>query len=243
VDLAPHPFDLVRRVGQRVVGLLPEQQQAVVLQEVFEAVPGLRVVDAGADLAGELVGPAGEVVEDAHALPFVRSEGRKRPERILPPTSVRAAGRPAGGAEQAFADGALAWGIVLAYLSDEWVAAVNEALAGLPPGADGAPESLTIHQRVTGGPRGDRAYALWFADGTAGAGRQVPGGAEPDVSFTCDWDTAVAISTGKERAQNAFLSGRLRLGGDSRILLAHAGALASLDDVLAAVRARTDFTG
>ena len=135
---------------------------------------------------------------------------------------------------------------MLAYLSDEWVTAVDEALAALPAGATGdagAPLSLTIHQTVTGGPRGDHTYVLWFADERAGAALRMAGDAAPDVSFTCDWDTAVAIATGKERAQSAFLAGRLRLGGDSRALLAQAGVLATLDDVLAPVRARTDYAG
>lgn len=135
---------------------------------------------------------------------------------------------------------------MLAYLSDEWVTAVDEALTATPaaPAGDGgAPLALTIHQTVTGGPHGDRSYVVWFADGRAGAARRPADGAEPDVSLTCDWDTAVAIATGKERAQSAFLAGRLRLGGDSRVLLAQAGVLATLDDVLAPVRARTDYAG
>jgi putative sterol carrier protein len=132
---------------------------------------------------------------------------------------------------------------VLAYLSDEWVTAVDEALSGLDPTTFDPPVSLTIHQTVTGGPNGDCSYSVWFDGGRAGAGRRAPGGTTPDVSLTCDWDTAVGIATGKDRAQRAFLDGRLRLGGDSRPLVAHAGVLATIDDVLAGVRADTDYTG
>jgi putative sterol carrier protein len=137
---------------------------------------------------------------------------------------------------------------VLEYLSDEWVAALDEALAAIPsrrgPNAETGPAGrLVIRQTVTGGRNGDRSYTVWFEGGRAGAGGQAPDGGDPDVTFTCDWDTAVAIATGKERAQTAFLGGRLRLGGDSRALLAHAGALAALDDVSAGVRARTDHSG
>jgi hypothetical protein len=132
---------------------------------------------------------------------------------------------------------------VLAYLSDEWISAMDEALRAHPGVRAGTADvALVIEQAVTGGPAGDRAYRLRFDHGTAGVTpAPQPGGAEPDVRFTCDWDTAVAVATGKESAQAAFLAGRLRLGGDSRRLTAHAGLLAPLDDVFAAVRARTDF--
>jgi hypothetical protein len=132
---------------------------------------------------------------------------------------------------------------VLAYLSDEWVSAMDEALrAHGSVRAAAADAALVIEQTVSGGPGGDRAYRLHFDHGEVGALPVAAGaGAEPDIRFSCDWDTAVAVATGKESAQAAFLAGRLRLGGDSRRLTAHAGLLASLDDVFAAVRARTDF--
>jgi hypothetical protein len=131
---------------------------------------------------------------------------------------------------------------VLAYLSDEWISAVDEALRADPAvRAAAADVALEIEQAVTGGPGGDRAYRLRFHHGDVGAVPAPEGGPEPDIRFSCDWDTAVAVALGKSSAQAAFLAGRLRLGGDSRRLTAHARLLNPLDDVFAAVRARTDF--
>ena len=54
---------------------------------------------------------------------------------------------------------------------------------------------------------------------------------------------ASAIAAGSSSAQRAFMTGRLRVGGDLRVLLAHGEALAQLDDVFAGVRARTAPVG
>src|SRR3954453_4618351 len=109
---------------------------------------------------------------------------------------------------------------------------MDEALRSHPGVRAGAADvALVVEQAVTGGPAGDRAYRLRFDHGEVGVspappagatpGAEGPDGPGPDVRFTCDWDTAVAVATGKESAQAAFLAGRLRLGGDSRRLAAH----------------------
>ncbi len=59
------------------------------------------------------------------------------------------------------------------------------------------------------------------------------------VRFTQDHETALAIASGHGSAQRAFMTGRLQVGGDLRVLLDHSEVLAQLDDVFAAVRART----
>jgi putative sterol carrier protein len=132
---------------------------------------------------------------------------------------------------------AVAWATVLAFLSDEWVAAMDEALAAQATTRPPTAGPLVVRQEVIG----ERPYVLWF-DGARAGVRHDPPAAPADVTFTCDRDTAVAIATGKERAQAAFLAGRLRLGGDSRALMANAAVLSGVDDAFAAVRARTDFS-
>jgi putative sterol carrier protein len=130
---------------------------------------------------------------------------------------------------------------VLAYLSDEWVAAMDRALAEDAAAREPNQATLVVRQVVTGGPDGDRSYAMWFDQGRAGVRPDGASGDEPDVTLTCDWDTAVAVATGKERAQSAFLAGRLTLSGDSRVLATQGAVLGGLDDMFAAVRDRTDF--
>lgn len=120
------------------------------------------------------------------------------------------------------------------YLSDDWLAEADAALAGLPA----LPRPVVVGFVVTDGPDGDRSYRLVLgpdrvgvAAGTEGAG----------VVLTQRWDTARAIARGEHSAQRAFLDGDVRLGGDVRVLLGHQGELAAIDDRLAELRARTTF--
>jgi putative sterol carrier protein len=76
-------------------------------------------------------------------------------------------------------------------------------------------------------------------DGRAAFG---PGAADPeDVRFEQDWDTAVAVATEKLNAQQAFITGRIRLTGDQQKLLVSTPVFQALDAVFTTVRARTDY--
>ena len=122
----------------------------------------------------------------------------------------------------------------VAYLGDEWLARADRALAGLAPVADGPAVAVV----VTDGPFGDRAYRLILGpDRVAVSPDPEPHG----VRMTLAWDDAVAIAQGRSSAQRAFLDGRLRLGGDTSLLLGHQDALAAIDDRLAELRTTTDF--
>ena len=63
----------------------------------------------------------------------------------------------------------------------------------------------------------------------------------PDLTLTTDRRTAAAIASHTESAQTAFMSGRLRLGGDVRMLIANQDLLAGIDDCAGALRATTEF--
>ncbi len=58
----------------------------------------------------------------------------------------------------------------------------------------------------------------------------------PDVTLRCDADTARRIHEGHESAQQAFMEGRLQVGGDPDALLRHQDLLGSLTDALAPLR-------
>jgi hypothetical protein len=95
---------------------------------------------------------------------------------------------------------------------------------------------LTIQQVIPDGPDGtELAYVVEAADGhlSVRPGRA----AHPDITFTQDLATALAVQRGELSAQAAFIEGRLRLGGDLRAVLDGAGVLASIDDAFAAARA------
>ena len=127
---------------------------------------------------------------------------------------------------------------MLTFLSDEWIGALHEAASTDADLAERTREvSLTIEQEVTGGPDGDVRYGMRFDRGSVAV---TPGPvADATVRFPQDYATAASIAMGHGSAQRAFMTGRLRVGGDLRVLLAHGDVLAQLQDVFATVRART----
>jgi hypothetical protein len=123
------------------------------------------------------------------------------------------------------------------------MAAAGRALAGDEDlAAAVAGLRLTIDQVVTGTPDGDIAWRLTLVDGEVRLSPGV-GAAEgaADLRFTTDYPTAAAIAAGEVGAQRAFVEGRLRVGGDLSLLIAHQRALAGVDDALAKVRAETTY--
>lgn len=126
------------------------------------------------------------------------------------------------------------------YLSLDWIEALSAAVARSQDMADLAKErSVGITQTVLGGPEGDVTYHLQIVDGTASFG---PGPAHPeDVKFEQDWETAVAVATHTLNAQQAFITGRIRLTGDSQKLIDSTPVFAGLDAIFSTVRDFTDY--
>jgi hypothetical protein len=124
------------------------------------------------------------------------------------------------------------------FLSDDWVLAIDEALDAVT--AAGFEPPITIEYHVGGGPEGDRTHQITL--GPTGVGARRPsgsGGQAPTVTLSLDWELALAINQGEVSAQEAFLDGRIRLGGDPSSLLIHQEQLTAIDDVVASVRVRT----
>ena len=119
------------------------------------------------------------------------------------------------------------------FLTDAWLDKLDAAAQAATLPAD---LRLIIQQVVRDGPEGHEvAFVLEAGDGSLSVRR---GRADqPDVTFTLDHATALAIHCGELSAQMAFMEGRLRLGGDLRAVIDRAGALAAVDDVFAAARA------
>lgn len=120
------------------------------------------------------------------------------------------------------------------FLSDAWLAAVDDALALVPPPT--GPTRVSIEYRVSGGPEGDTVHQFTFGPGRMRAHRPR---FTPAVTLTLAWDLAVAINQGEVSAQGAFLDGRIQLSGDPGVLLAHRHDLAKIDEALASVRTMT----
>lgn len=126
------------------------------------------------------------------------------------------------------------------YLSLEWIDALTaEVAASTELTALASDHTVGVTQVVTDGPEGTVVYHLQVGDGAARFGA---GAADPeDVRFEQDWETAVAVATGELNAQQAFITGRIRLYGDQQKLLASQPVFGALDAVFTTVRERTEY--
>jgi hypothetical protein len=123
------------------------------------------------------------------------------------------------------------------FLSDGWIAALDRAARAAPELATVAPDApLVIEQRVR---RGDHevVYTLCFDSGGA---RVVPGPASsPDAVLLTDAPTAWGLALGTINAQQAVVTGHLRLRGDVERLRVAGEALRAVADVFSEVRSDT----
>jgi putative sterol carrier protein len=98
---------------------------------------------------------------------------------------------------------------------------------------------IGITQVVSDGPEDTVIYHLQVGDGVVSFG---PGPADPeDVRLEQEWDTAVAVATGDMTAEDAFITGSIRLGGNAQLLLESQQVFAALDPVFSAVAAQTQY--
>ncbi len=126
------------------------------------------------------------------------------------------------------------------YLSLDWLDELGRVVEADDELRELATEhEIGITQIVREGPEGDITYHLQVA---AGAARFGPGPAEPEhVRMEQSWDTAVAVAQGELNAQDAFVSGHIRLFGDQQRLLASQPVFRALDAVFTDVRSRTEY--
>ncbi len=121
------------------------------------------------------------------------------------------------------------------FLSDDWLAALDEAARSRPVPDDDplAGVSITVDQVVTG----VRTWRLVVDDGALSVVADPVD--EPDVRLTADADVAGAVARGERSALDAFIAGDLVLGGDVARLLAARPALEAIGDLFADVKAST----
>lgn len=119
--------------------------------------------------------------------------------------------------------------IVPEYLSAEWFDAANEAIAELS-----TPEQVTIRFEVAD----TCTYDLTVGPNSS---FEADASGTADVVLSLDYATAAAISQGIESAQAAFMSGRMRLGGDAMALVTANAELETATDRLLALRDATTY--
>lgn len=126
------------------------------------------------------------------------------------------------------------------YLSLAWIRELSREVADSDDLAKLAGEhTIGVTQVVTDGPEGDVTYHLQVGDGTATFGA---GPADPeDVRMEQSWDTATGVATGTLNAEQAFITGQIRLTGDQAKLMESQPVFAALDAVFASVREHTRY--
>ncbi len=110
------------------------------------------------------------------------------------------------------------------FLSTEHFDAAREGLSS-DPGFQGAIANvdLSVQFDVSGGPEGDVTYYLKVADGNA----QTELGPldDADVTVSSDHETSQAISKGELNVQMAFMTGKIKVGGNMAKIMMHQGVL------------------
>jgi putative sterol carrier protein len=126
------------------------------------------------------------------------------------------------------------------YLSLEWIRELTREVAESDTMRKLAEEhTIGVTQVVTEGPEGDVTYHLQVGDGAASFGAG-PAGPE-HVRMQQDWATAVAVATGAQNAQEAFITGKILLFGDQQALMAAQPVFGALDSIFATVREHTRY--
>jgi putative sterol carrier protein len=126
------------------------------------------------------------------------------------------------------------------YLSLAWIRELTREVAASDAMRELADEhTIGVTQVVTDGPEGDVTYHLQVGDGEASFGA---GPAEPEhVRMQQDWATAVAVATGAQNAQEAFITGKILLFGDQQALMGAQPVFGALDSIFATVREHTRY--
>ncbi|MFM7744176.1 MAG: hypothetical protein ACKO8T_00750 [Actinomycetota bacterium] len=126
------------------------------------------------------------------------------------------------------------------YLSLDWIEEIGRLVAAdLSLQALGERHTIGITQVITESPDGTVTYHLQAGNGRVEFG---PGPAEPeDVRLEQEWFSAVDVATGEITAEDAFITGCIRLSGNAPLLLECQAVFAGLDPIFNAVAADTDY--
>ncbi len=110
------------------------------------------------------------------------------------------------------------------FLSEDHFNAAREGLNS-DPGFQNAIANvdLSVQFDVSGGPDGEVSYYLDVADGKADTNLGPFDGA--DVTVSSDYEASQAISKGELNVQMAFMTGKIKVGGNMAKIMMHQGVL------------------
>jgi putative sterol carrier protein len=111
------------------------------------------------------------------------------------------------------------------FLSPEWAAALTTELNANDAFREAsAAQHAKIQQIITG--EDESHYWIIFADGTIDMG--VGDLEAPDATITQSYETAVKLAKSELSAVTAFMTGKIKIGGNMGLLLGLQGALTHL---------------
>jgi putative sterol carrier protein len=111
------------------------------------------------------------------------------------------------------------------FLSPEWAAALTTELNANDAFREAsAGQQAKIQQIITG--EEEAHYWITFADGTIDMG--VGDLEAPDATITQSYETAVKLAKSELSAVTAFMTGKIKIGGNMGLLLGLQGALTHL---------------
>ena len=119
------------------------------------------------------------------------------------------------------------------YLSQEWIDAYNDALAGDAVRAAVTGKSATIQMVVSDAPDGEVHYWLRIEDGGASAGLGDLDG--PDVTIRQSYETSAQVNRGELDGQKAFTQGKVKIGGKMLKMMQLRGPLTQVQAALAGI--------
>ena len=116
------------------------------------------------------------------------------------------------------------------FLSDEWTAAVQDALNSNAAFKSAIATTAAKVQQVVTTEDGEKRYWFKLEGGEASLGTGDLEGAE--TTITQDYDTAKKLSTNELTGTAAYMSGKLRVSGDLMKLMQLQGVLGQLPQAL-----------
>ena len=120
------------------------------------------------------------------------------------------------------------------FLSDEWAQALKAELNQSEEFRQAAAgQKATIQQVISGAEGGETHYWITIGDGTIDLGTGDIEG--EDATITQSYDTAAALARGELSPVTAFMTGKLKIGGNMGMILGLQGALAQLPAAMAKI--------
>ena len=123
--------------------------------------------------------------------------------------------------------------MAVAFLSPEWAEALKTQLNGSDAFKQAAQGHNAAIQQVITGPEGETRYWIRIADGAIDMG--VGDAENPDATITQSYDTAVALAKSELSPVTAFMTGKVKVGGNMGLLLSLQGVLTQLPAAMQAV--------